>query len=122
MIPKADGDPTPLGQRPLCVLPVVYQLWASLRLSHLKEWVKGWVPQSVFSVDHGVSAVDAWLCTALDIGEILSGRDEHLHVLVADVVKSFDTVNRPILDCALVVLGWLCGFGVCIFRFMLQSS
>ena len=31
MIPKADGDSTPLGQQPLSVLPVVYRLWASLR-------------------------------------------------------------------------------------------
>ena len=28
MIPKAEGDSIPLGQRPLCVLPVVYRLWA----------------------------------------------------------------------------------------------
>ena len=27
MIPKVDGDATPLGQRPLCVLPVVYRVW-----------------------------------------------------------------------------------------------
>ena len=40
MIPKADGDSTPLGQRPLSVLPVVYRLWASLRLGHLLEWVE----------------------------------------------------------------------------------
>ena len=26
MIPKVDGDSTPLGQRPLCVLPVIYRL------------------------------------------------------------------------------------------------
>ena len=32
MIPKADGDSTPQRQRPLSVLPVVYRLWASLRL------------------------------------------------------------------------------------------
>ena len=32
MIPKADGDSTPLGQRPLCVLPIAYRLWASARL------------------------------------------------------------------------------------------
>ena len=32
MIPKADGDSTPLGQRPLSVLLVVYRLWASLGL------------------------------------------------------------------------------------------
>ena len=47
MIPKADGDSTPLGQRPLSVLPVVYRLWASLRLGHLREWVEGWLPTSV---------------------------------------------------------------------------
>ena len=41
MIPKADGDSAPLGQRPLSVLPVVYRLWASLRLGHLREWVEG---------------------------------------------------------------------------------
>ena len=27
MIPKADGDSTPLGQLPLSVLPVVYRWW-----------------------------------------------------------------------------------------------
>ena len=47
MILKADGDSTPLGQRPLSVLPVVYRLWASLRLGHLREWVEGWLPKSV---------------------------------------------------------------------------
>ena len=40
LIPKADGDST-LGQRPLSVLPVLYRLWASLRLGHLQEWVEG---------------------------------------------------------------------------------
>ena len=50
MIPKADGDSTPLGQRPLSVLLVVYRLWASLRLGHLREWVEGWLPKSVYSL------------------------------------------------------------------------
>ena len=50
MIPKVDGESTPLGQRPLSVLPVVYRLWASLRLGHLREWVEGWLPKSVFSL------------------------------------------------------------------------
>ena len=31
-IPKSDGDATPLGQRPLSVLPVVYRLWAFARM------------------------------------------------------------------------------------------
>ena len=35
MIPKTDGDATPLGQRPLSVLPVVYRIWASVRMLQL---------------------------------------------------------------------------------------
>ena len=31
MIPKTDGDATPLGQRPLSVLPIVYRISASAR-------------------------------------------------------------------------------------------
>ena len=49
MIPKVDGDATPLGQRPLCVLPVVYRVWASARMMQLEPWFKSWVPHSVFS-------------------------------------------------------------------------
>ena len=37
MIKKADGDSTPLGQTPLCVLPVVHRLWASVRLGHIQD-------------------------------------------------------------------------------------
>ena len=49
MIPKADGDATPLGQRPLSVLPVVYRIWASARMIQLEAWFRLWVPDSVFS-------------------------------------------------------------------------
>ena len=78
MIPMADGETTPLGQRPHCVLLVVYRLWGSLRLGHLKEWVQSWVPMSVFSLGNGVSSGEAWFSTALDIEEVLAqiGREE----------------------------------------------
>ena len=38
MIPKTDGDATPLGRRPLSVLPVVYRIWASTRMGQLVGW------------------------------------------------------------------------------------
>ena len=38
MIPKTDGDATPLRQRPLSVRPVVYRCWASARMVQLEEW------------------------------------------------------------------------------------
>ena len=67
MIPKTDGDSTPLGQRPLCVLPVIYRLWASVRLGHIQHWFHSWVPDTVFSAGKGVSSVDAWYATSMFI-------------------------------------------------------
>ena len=106
MIPKADGDSTPLGQRPLCVLPIAFRLWASVRLGHLEGWFRSWVPDSVFSAGGGRSSVEAWYSTALDIEESLSGiLDSDVHIFVADVTKSFDTIDRGILDYILSRLG-----------------
>ena len=117
LIPEADGDSTPLDQRPLSVLLVVYRL-ASLRLGHLREWVEEWLPKSVFSLSNGLSSVEAWFSTALDIEEVLSGAGgDQLHVMVADVIKSFDTVDRSILDCALGRLGFPDGFRKVYFSF-----
>ena len=90
MVPKVEGDG---GCR----------LWASVRLAHLQDWFYSWVPDSVLYAGKGVSSVDAWYSTTLDIEEILSNaRQGDFHIFVADVVKSFDTVDRDILDCALV--------------------
>ena len=72
MIPKVDGDATPLGQRPLSVLPVVYRIWGYVRMSQLDGWFRSWVPDSVFSAGSGRSSVEAWKTTAIDIEEVLS--------------------------------------------------
>ena len=55
MIPKTDGDATPLGQR----LPIVYRVWASARMSQLEDWFKSWVPDSVSSAGGGRGSVEA---------------------------------------------------------------
>ena len=50
--------------------------------------------------------MEAWYSTALDMEESLSGAlDSEVHIFVADVVKSFDTVDRGILDYILSRLG-----------------
>ena len=46
--PKSDVVSSPLCQRPLCVVPVVYRLWATVRLSHIQAWFF-WFPS--YSVD-----------------------------------------------------------------------
>ena len=53
-----------------------------------------------------LESVEAWDTSALDIEEVLSGAvDSDVHLLVADVIKSFDAVDREILDRALSGLG-----------------
>ena len=106
LILKVGGDSTPLGQRPLSVLPVVHRIWASARMKQLEGWFQSWVSSSVKSAGNGRSSVEAWYTTALDIEEVLAGAvDTHVHIFVADVVKSFDTVDRCILDRVLSSLG-----------------
>ena len=69
------------------------------------------MPESVFSAGGGRSSVEAWYSTALDIEESLAGVfGSDVHIFVADVIKSFDTVvDRGILDyilCRLGLPGW----------------
>ena len=58
--------------------------------------------------------MDDWYATTLDTEDILSGANERqAHIFVADVIASFDTVDRGILDCASGRLGlhrWFGGF------------
>ena len=76
----------PSGQRPLCVFLVE------------KAWFYSWVPDTV---------LDAWYATTLDTEDILSGANERqTHIYVADVIASFDTVDRGILGCASGRLGF----------------
>ena len=111
LILKVGGDSTPLGQRPLSVLPVVHRIWASARMKQHEGWFQSWVPSSVKSTGNSRSSVEAWYTTALDIEEVLAGAvDTHVHIFVADVVKSFDTVHRCILDRVLSSLGLLAWF------------
>ena len=99
MISKVDGNATPLGQRPLCVLLAVYRIGASARMVQLEEWFRYWVPDSVSCAGGGRSFVEAWYTIALEIEEVLAGAvDSHVRGFVADVIKSLDTVDRGILD------------------------
>ena len=87
-----------------------YRIWAYARMVQLEDWFRSWVPDSVFSAGGGRSSVEAWYTTALDIEEVLSGIVESdVHLFVADVIKSFDTVDRGVIDpvfCSLELPAW----------------
>ena len=75
-------------------------------MGQLEDWFKSWVPSTVHSAGGGRSSVDAWFSSGLDFEECLSGGvDSDVHLFVADVVKSFDTVDRGVLDRVLSSLG-----------------
>ena len=79
------------------------------------------MPDSVFSAGGGRSSVEAWYTSSLDIEEVLAGAaDSHVHLFVADVVKSFDTVDRGILDCILSNIGLLAWFRHAYFEYHLH--
>ena len=75
-------------------------------MGHLEDWFRSWVPDSVFSAGGGRGSVEAWYATALDVEEVLAGAaNSDVHLFVADVIKSFDTVDRGILYRVLISLG-----------------
>ena len=118
LIPKVDGDAAPLGHRPLCVLPMVYWVWASAGMMQLELWFKSWLPESVFSAGDGRRSVEAWFSTALDIEECLAGGvDSDVNLFVADVVKPIDTVDRGILERVLRSLGLPASFRHAYFEY-----
>ena len=65
MIPKAGGGATPLGQRPLGVLPVAHRIWASARMVQLDDWFQSWVLDSVFSAGDGRGLGCVWWATEI---------------------------------------------------------
>ena len=106
MIPETDGDATPLGQRPLSVLPIAYRIWASARMGQLEGWFQSWVLVSVFSAGSGRSSVEAWYTTALDIEEVLFGAaDCDVHLLLPMSLNLLVRWIRDILDKVLSSLG-----------------
>ena len=65
-----------------------------------------WVPDCIVSAGRGQGSVEAWCTLALDIAESLSRvGDDHVHLIVADVVKSFDIVDGNFVDKVLSILG-----------------
>ena len=73
MIPKVDGDATPLVRGLL-----VFFLWfivfgLLLEMLQLEPWFRSWVPSCVFSAGGGRSSVEAWFTISIDIEEVLSG-------------------------------------------------
>ena len=96
-------------------LPIVFRVWASARMVQLEGLVSSLgflILSSVMGV--GRASVEAWKTSSLDIEEVFAGATDS-HLFVADVVKSFDTVDRGILDRVLSSLGFAWLVSSCLF-------
>ena len=70
------------------------------------------------TLSSGRGSVEAWYTSAVGIEEVLSGAaDSHVHLFVADVVKSFDTVDRVFWIVYCLVLVFLLGSVMLTFEY-----
>ena len=102
-------------------VPIVYRVWASARMVQLEDWFKFWVPDSVVSAGVVVGRWKLGILFLLIFEGVLTGAvDTHVHLIVADVVKSFDSVDREILDGVLNSLGLPAWFRHAYFEYHLH--
>ena len=105
-LPKPGGDPDqPLQKRPIALLPVIYRLWARLRLRQVDAWRAAWDP-AVASLTKGPEG-QAWglaweLAVAPASGHTICG-------VTVDLTKCYDSVRLPLLRRALAAAGWPAG-------------
>ena len=78
---------------------MVSRIWASARMVQLEGWFRSSVLDSVYSSGGGRGSVEA------------------LYQCVADVIKSFDTVDRVILDRIFSSMGLLAWFRHAFFEY-----
>ena len=75
-----------------------------MRLKNLGPWVLSWWLPNFFAGGPGASAEDAWWLTAL-IVEHCQVSDNIFTAGIADILKCFDQIVRPLLECVLLMAG-----------------
>eukprot|EP00435_Cladocopium_sp_Y103_P067902 s395_g30.t1 len=96
LIPKEAGDVSPLGQRPLGVMSVLYRLYAAFRLQDVIQWQESVLHDSQFGFRPGHSTDDVHYSISLSIEEALLNGSP-LIGLHFDYRKAFDLVPCNIL-------------------------
>ena len=90
---KVPGACTVSQYRPICVLSLVYRVWASIRAKEALAHLARHAPPGLLGNLPGFSASDAWYALLLQIEEShLSGT--HLFGLSADLIKAYNTLPR----------------------------
>ena len=108
-LPKPGGDPDqPLQKRPITLLPVIYRLWARLRLRQVDAWRAAWDP-AVASLTKGPEG-QAWgLAWEFSELAVVPASGHTVCGVTVDLTKCYDSVRLPLLRRALAAAGWPAG-------------
>ena len=86
--------------RPICLLSVIYRLWASIRTRQLLRALKSFAPDEMFGFMPSRETADMWIVLQAQI-EMACMQDVPLVGCMADVVKAFNGLPRqPLLRAA----------------------
>ena len=90
LIPKGEGG-APLSLRPITVTPIVYRVWASVRMRHSNEWQESWIHRNQHGARAKHSTMNALAKISLYLEKALLDGDPGFGIAV-DLAKAFDNV------------------------------
>ena len=103
LLPKPGGTlDEPLQRRPITLLPVIYRLWARIRLRAIEAWRASWDPALVDAPrgPDGQAWALAWdIACAEPSAQAVGG-------VAVDLTKCYDSVSHPFLRRMLAAAGW----------------
>ena len=86
------ADQSPLAQRPITVLPVLFRVWASARARDLRPWQDTWAHPDLYGGIANREALQALLETTLD-AEAAAVHDESWFAAFLDYYKYFYSIS-----------------------------
>eukprot|EP00438_Fugacium_kawagutii_P021050 Skav222606 [mRNA] locus=scaffold5038:163421:168487:- [translate_table: standard] len=79
--------------RPICILSLIYRVWASIRTKQLVQWLSALCPCGLYGNRPGHDTSQLWWNLALQIESALL-EDIPIHGTLGDLVKCFNTLPR----------------------------
>ena len=105
LIPKPGSSGEPLSQRPISITPVLYRVWAAIRVKPALKWLESIAPEDLHGCRPGHGAEDLIWHLAARIEEAhLTGQP--LYGVALDFKKCFDTVPIDLTFCLAAELGF----------------
>jgi len=91
---KNKGDPKECSSfRPICLTQMIYKVWSKLLTSRLAQILHIITAQTQYGYKMNVSTIDA----IMKIEDYLENLTPNSNILLMDITKAFDAINRTML-------------------------